>query len=57
VVDRLRALPPILLEDARPALERCAEILADAGDEDAFERMKVLRGMCREVKQLRAVSA
>jgi len=49
VVDRLRVLPPILLEDARPALRRVTERLAHVGDDDASERLDVLRALRLEL--------
>ena len=53
VVDRLRVLPPILLEDARPALQRVTEALAHAGDDDASERLDVLRAVRLELDRFR----
>jgi len=53
VVDKLRALPAILLEDARPALESATRVLR-AGDEvDAFERLDALRALGMELDRLR----
>jgi hypothetical protein len=53
VVDRLRVLPPILLEDARTALRRLTGQLAHVGDEEASERLDVLRAVCLELDRFR----
>jgi hypothetical protein len=57
LVDRLRALPPILMEDARPALQRLTEVVVHAGDHEAIDRLEVLRGLHFDVEKLRVSSA
>lgn len=54
VVDRLRSLPPILLEDVRDVLSVVATELAHSGDDDASERLDVLRALRIEIDRLRA---
>jgi hypothetical protein len=57
VVDRLRALPPILLEDAHASLQRLTESITEIADDEESERLDVLRGLCFELEKFRAVSA
>jgi hypothetical protein len=57
LVDRLRALPPILMEDAQPALQRMTKLFAHGANDETIDRLDALRVLCFEVEQLRVNSA